>query len=185
MTMPRSRTLGLSLVLALFVVPATGESQRQRVAITLFGARVVLDTMGSPVTVDASPGETFAAAALVLENLGITADVRDSAGGMVGNLKLVRSRRLDRTPLSVFFDCGSTMTGLRADNYRITMPLLVMLDALGADRSTMRIALLASAQDPTGSSNQPVLCGSTGALESRMQKAIVEQIRQLRARSPD
>ena len=179
------RTLCVSLVLALLSAPATSEAQRQRVAVTLFGARVVLDTIGAPVTVDASPGETFAAVALVLENLGIKADVRDSAGGMVGNLELVRSRRLDRTPLSVFFDCGSTMTGLRADNYRITMPLLVMLDPLGADRSRMRIAVLASAQDPTGSSNQPVLCGSTSALESRMHKAVVEQLRELRSRSPE
>lgn len=183
--MTRQRSLCLSLVLALLVVPAAGEAQRRRVAVTLFGAQVVLDTIGSPVTVDAPPGETFAAAALVLENLGIKADVRDSAGGMIGNIRLVRSRRLDRTPLSVFLDCGSTMTGLRADYYRVTMPVLVMLDPIGADRTTLRIAIVASAQDPTGSSNQPVLCGSTGALETRMHKAIVEQIRELRARSPD
>ena len=62
------------------------------------------------------------------------------------------------------------------------MPLLVMLDPLGADRTTMRIALIASAQDPTGSSNQPVLCGTTGALEIRIHKAVVEQVRELRAR---
>lgn len=183
--MTRSRSLWLTLVLALLVVPVASEAQRRRVAITLFGAQVVLDTIGTPVTVDAPPGETFAAAALVFQNLGIKADVRDSAGGLIGNIKLVRSRRLDRTPLSVFLDCGSTMTGLRADNYRITMPVLVMLDPLGADRSTMRIAVVASAQDPTGSSNQPVLCGSTGALETRMHKAIVEQIREVRARSSD
>lgn len=176
------RSLCASLALVLLLLPATGDAQRRRVAVLLFGAEVVLDTVGAPVTVDAPPGETFAAAALVLANLGIKAEVRDSVGGMIGHLKLVRSRRLDRTPLSAYFDCGSTMTGLRADNYRITMPLLVMLDPLGADRTTMRIALIASAQDPTGSSNQPVLCCTTGALEIRIHKAVVEQVRELRAR---
>jgi hypothetical protein len=48
----------------------------------------------------------------------------------------------------------------------------------------MRIALIASGQDPTGSSTQPVFCGSTGALEARLHKAIVEQIPLLRVPTP-
>lgn len=182
--MIRIHSLWVGCLLALLIAPASVEGQRRRVAFPLFGGQVVFDTMGSPVTVDAGPGETFAAVSLVLANVGIKADVRDSAGGMIGNIKLVRSRQFNRTPLSVFFDCGSSMTGLRADYYRLTMPLLVMLDPLGADRTTMRIALVASAQDPTGSSNQPVLCESTGALEARLRKAIVEQIAQLKAARP-
>jgi hypothetical protein len=182
--MIRIHGLWVGCLVALLVVPASVEGQRRRVAFPLFGGQVVLDTMGSLVTVDARPGETFAAVSLVLANVGLKADVRDSAGGMIGNVKLVRSRQFNRTPLSVFFDCGSSMTGLRADYYRVTMPLLVMLDSLGADRTTMRIALVASAQDPTGSSNQPVLCGSTGVLEARLRKAIVDQIQQLKAARP-
>jgi len=179
-----SCSVRMGLLLALLVAPASTEGQRRRVALPLFGAQVVLDTIGSPVTVDARPGETFAAAALVLANFGIEADVRDSVSGLIGNISLVRSRRLGRTPLSVYLSCGSTMTGLRADYYRITMPLLVMLDPLGTDRTTMRIALVASGQDPTGSSSQQVMCGSTGALEARLHKAIVEQIPLMKAPKP-
>jgi hypothetical protein len=123
----RSRRAGL--LLTLLVAPASAEGQRRRVALPMFGSQVVLNTIGSPVAVDGRPGEVFAAASLVLANLGIQTDVCDSVDGMIGNIGLVRSRRLDRTPLSVFLDCGSTMTGLRADYYRLWMPLLVMLDA--------------------------------------------------------
>jgi hypothetical protein len=163
---------------------STAEGQRRRVALPLYGAQVVMDTIGERVEIQAPPGQTFAAAALVLQNFGIEADVRDSVGGLLGNIGLVRTRRLNRTPLSVFLNCGSSMTGLRADYYRVMMPLLIMFDPAGADRTSMRIALVASAQDPTGTSNQPVLCGSTGALETRMRKAIEEQVLVLRGGSP-
>jgi hypothetical protein len=60
------------------------------------------------------------------------------------------------------------------------MPLVVILDPVGSDSTRIRIALIASAQDAAGSSNQAVYCGSTGALETRLQRAIAEQVRELR-----
>lgn len=179
-----TRGFRVGILATLVVIPTTAEAQRRRVALPLFGAQVVMDTLGERVAMNARPGEVFAAAALVLENFGIQADVRDSVGGLIGNIGLTRSRRLNRTPLSVFLNCGSSMTGLRADYYRVTMPLLVMLDPLDSARTNMRIALVASAQDPTGTSNQPVLCGSTGALESRLRKAIDDQILVLKGAKP-
>lgn len=161
---------------------SSAEGQRKRVALPLYGAQVVMDTIGERVEIQAPPRQVFAAAALVLQNFGIETDVRDSVGGLLGNIGLVRTRRLNRTPLSVFLNCGSSMTGLRADYYRVTMPLLIMLDPSGADRTYMRIALVASAQDVTGTSTLPVLCGSTGGLETRLRKAIEEQILALRGR---
>lgn len=177
------RVFGVGLMVAAGL-SSTAEGQRRRVALPLYGAQVVMDTIGERVEIQAPPGQAFAAAALVLQNFGIEADVRDSVGGLLGNIGLVRTRRLNRTPLSVFLNCGSSMTGLRADYYRVMMPLLLMFDPSGADRTSMRIALVASAQDPTGTSNQPVLCGSTGALETRMRKAIEEQILVLRGVTP-
>lgn len=168
-----------AVLLSVFVAPDDVEGQRRRVALPLFGAQVVLDTIGTQTTIPFSKGKVFAAAALVLNNMGIETDVADSVGGMIGSIGLVKSRRLGRTPLSVYLSCGSSMTGLRADYYRITMPLLLLLDPLGADSTRVRIALVASAQDPTGTSNQAVLCGSTGALESQLRTAIEKQIREL------
>ena len=181
--MPGIRTLALGLLIGAGLA-STAEGQRRRVALPLYGAQVVMDTIGERVEIHAPPGRVFAATALVLQNFGIEADVRDSVGGLLGNIGLVRSRRLNRTPLSAFLNCGSSMTGLRADYYRVTMPLLIMFDPSGADRTYMRIALVASAQDPTGTSNQPVLCGSTGGLETRLRKAIEEQILVLRGGNP-
>lgn len=168
-----------AVLVSLIVVPGEAEAQRRRVALPLFGAQVVMDTIGPQSTIAGSKGKVFMAAALVLNNFGIETDVADSVGGMIGSIGMVKSRRLGRTPLSVYLSCGSSMTGLRADYYRITMPLLLILDPQGADSTRLRIALVASAQDPTGTSNQPVLCGSTGALESQLRTAIEKQIREL------
>lgn len=168
-----------AVLLSLIVVPGEAEAQRRRVALPLFGAQVVLDTIGPQYSIPAPKGKVFIASAMVLSNFGIETDVSDSVGGMIGSIGMVKSRRLGRTPLSVYLSCGSSMTGLRADYYRVTMPLLLILDPQGADSTRLRIALVASAQDPTGTSNQPVLCGSTGALENQLRNAIEKQIGEL------
>lgn len=180
-----SRIGVVAAALGLMLVAEPADAQRRRLAVQLFDAQVVLDTVGVPVTIDASPGEAYAASLLVLRHYGIEPTIRDSIGGQLGDLTMVRMSRLNRVPLSQFFNCGSTMTGLRADSYRLTMPLVVMLDPVEAKSTRIRIALIASAQDAAGSSNQPVFCGSTGALESRLQKAIEEQVREMQKRGTD
>jgi hypothetical protein len=115
----------------------------------------------------------------VLQNKRIPIDVSDSATGFLGAAKLVRTRNLSGTALSRYLECGSSMTGLRADTHRVQMPLLLLLDPAPNGRTSLRIALVASAQDNSGTSNTPVQCGSTGALENELRRAINEQLKHL------
>jgi hypothetical protein len=106
-------------------------------------------------------------------------DVRDSILGMVAAARFVKSRNLNGTPLSKYVSCGSGMTGLFADNYRVQMPVAVFVDASPKGGSLLRVAVIASAQDPSGTSNNAVTCGSTGVLEGDLRKAIQSQLMQL------
>ncbi|MGQ0649744.1 MAG: hypothetical protein ACT4P7_19500 [Gemmatimonadaceae bacterium] len=155
------------------------QRSRMRVALPGFGAQIVMDTVGEMIDVDAPPSKVFRAATLVFRNLKIPVDVSDSTAGFLGAAKLTRTRNLAGSALSRYLECGSGMTGPRADSHRVMMPLLVFIDPAPNERSRMRIAMVASAQDNSGTSNSPVQCGSTGALEGQLRKAIGDQVRQL------
>lgn len=158
---------------------AAAQRTRLRVALPAFGAQVVMDTLGELRDVGAPPGKVFRAATMVLQNLKIPIDVSDSAGGLVGAAKLTRSRNLSGSALSRYLECGSNLTGPRADSHRIQMPLLILIDAGPNGTTKLRIALVGSAQDNSGVSNTPVMCGSTGALEGQIRKAIEGQLTQM------
>jgi hypothetical protein len=175
-----ARLLVVGLALVAITVPALAQPRsRMRVALPAFGAQVVMDTLGEIQEVAAPPMKVFAAASMVLNNLRIPIDVSDSTIGLLGAAKLTRSRNLAGRALSRYLECGSGMTGPRADTHRVQMPLLFMLDP-GADGGTrLRIALVGSAMDNAGTSTQPVACASTGILEGELRKAIKAQIAEL------
>ena len=175
------RLLVAALALVAIAVPAQAQPRsRMRIALPAFGAQVVMDTIGEVQEVPSPPMTVFRAASMVLNNLRISIDVSDSLIGLVGAAKLTRSRNLGGRALSRYLECGSSMTGPRADSHRIQMPLLMMLDP-GKDGGTnLRIALVGSAMDNAGTSTQPVACASTGILEGELRKAIRAQILELK-----
>lgn len=170
---------GIALLFLCVALPVGAQRPRSRIALPLFGAQVVMDTIGEALEVGAPPGKVYRAANMVLRNYKIEPDVEDSVGGVVGAAKLSRSRNLAGSNLSRFLECGSSITGPRADTHRVTMPLLLLIDPAGDGKSKLRVALVASAQDRSGVSNSPVLCGSTGALEGMLRTAIDKQLREL------
>jgi hypothetical protein len=173
------KTRRLIAIAGAIVLPgAAGTVGAQRAIVSLPGIHGVIhmDTLGQADVVDAPAYRVYHAAVLAFEGMKIPLQVRDSARGLVGNLELVQTRRVAGTNLSTFLSCGSTITGLRADSYRLTMPLLVMLDPLAQNRTQVRVALIASARDMQGSSTEPVPCNSTGVLERRIRTSIDQHL---------
>jgi hypothetical protein len=176
-----ARLLAAGLAILMIASPAASQARsRMRIALPAFGAQVVMDTIGEVQEVAAPPMKVFIAASLVLNNLRIPIDVSDSLTGLVGAAKLTRSRNLGGRALSRYLECGSGMTGPRADTHRVQMPLLIMLDPGSGGNTRVRIALVGSAQDNAGTSTQPVACASTGVFEGELRKAIKAQIEELR-----
>lgn len=162
---------------ACFLLPlVSAEAQRAIVTIAGISGPIRMDTVGQYVDVNATHARVFHAAVLALEGLRIPLEARDSVAGNIGNLRFTQSRRLGGTNLGQYFNCGNTMTGARADSYRLTMPLLVMLDRLPENRTRLRVAVVASARDMSGPSTEPVACHTTGLLEGRILRAIEQHL---------
>lgn len=67
------------------------------------------------------------------------------------------------------------MTGPNADSYRVSAALLTILDPLPGNKTRLRVAFAAGAREVIGTSNDPVMCGSSGIFEARL----VERIKTL------
>jgi hypothetical protein len=152
--------LGAALLVA---TPAAAQTL-PRVWLPGYRDPVAFDTLGNRQVVQAAPGAVYGAAAAVLEKAGIDITYRDSLRGVVGNPAVEKRRRIAKSPLSRFLNCGNGFSGPNADSWGVTMAVLV--SARASDGGTaLRVGVAAGARDLSGPSKDPVTCGSTGALE--------------------
>lgn len=163
----------LAAALVLHSTALWGQPYRARVRLPTHSQVIALDTLAIRTELAAPAAEVFAVTAAVLElELKIDLKTRDSTAGLVGNLELVKMRTLGRSPLSRYVSCGSGMTGLNADNYRIFLAVLAFVDPLPGNKTRLGVAVTAGAQDVQGNAKQPVACGSTGALEGHVRRTV-------------
>ena len=119
----------------------------------------------------------MAALLAAYEALGIPATIADSAAGRVGNLRFMVRRRLGGTPLSRFVSCGTSLTGPRADTDRVQLRVVSTLRHVAGEWTRVTTTVAAQATDVSGTSADPQLCASTGALE----RAVNQRARTLAA----
>jgi hypothetical protein len=143
-----------------------GQPSQVRLGIIGHQGPVAIDSLATVVTIDAPRAQTFHAVAQVLAELKVPIDSRDSTRGIVGVLSVPKMRTFSVGPISRYLNCGSGLTGLNADNWRVYVTALAFVDAASAERTTLRLAMVGGAQDVAGSSTDPVACGSTGAFET-------------------
>lgn len=162
-------------VLLLLSARAVVAQQPPRVRIGIIGhpGPVSVDSLATAVTIAAPRGVIFHALSQVLTELKVPVDTRDSTGGIIGVMSVPRMRTFGTGRISQFLNCGSGITGLNADNWRVYVTALVFVEAADATTTTMRLAVIGGAQDVAGSSTEPVACGSTGVFES----LVVERVK--------
>lgn len=170
----RCRVCAASVALASIAASSlSAQSYRARVWLPAYPAVIALDTLAIRSEFPAPRLEAFKLTAAVMETeLKIELKVRDSTAGVVGNMELVKMRKLNRTPLSRYVSCGQGMTGANADNYRVYLALIAFVDTVPDKGTRLGVALAAAAQDLQGSSKPPVKCGSTGALEGHIRRQV-------------
>lgn len=166
--------LGAALLAAAWAAPAAAQSL-PRVWLPGYRDPVAFDTLGGRYAVLAPPGAVYGAAVAVLERAGIPITYRDSLRGIVGSPSIENKRRIAKSPLSRFLNCGNGFSGPNADSWGVTMALLVSARAAD-DGTALRIGVAAGARDLSGPSKDPVTCGSTGALEELLAKEIQLQL---------
>lgn len=103
----------------------------------------------------------------------------DRPAGRIGDTSMVLMRRWNSTPLSAYLSCGSTMTGLRADDERIHAIFLAQLSRLRAD--TVAIAVhFSGVSTPIASGNGGSMgqCTSTGRAEEELLDDVLRRVGQ-------
>jgi len=147
----------------------SAQTPRPLVKFPAYRADIAMDTMVFSRTVLEAPmGEVFAAVRAVYTQLKIPREIADSTNGLLGTLRLRSTYTVAGERLSVYFNCGMGMTGANADSWRLSIALVTFLQPAGEGKTRLGTGAAAQAQDMGGASKDPLPCGSTGLLETRV-----------------
>jgi hypothetical protein len=128
------------------------------------------------VVILASPDSVLSALRAAYADIGVEVKYYDPATREIGNLEFVRMRKMAGEPLTTFVNCGSTVTGLAADSYRITMLLVSTVKPEGSS-SRVETRFQSRAEDPAhGTSAGANGCQSLGTLEQRLHTALRDKL---------
>ncbi|MFP5355205.1 MAG: hypothetical protein ACLGIK_08650 [Gemmatimonadota bacterium] len=168
----------LVAALALFVAaaPVSGQNARVRVGIIGHPGPVTVDSLAALFELKAPRAQVFHAVAQAMAELKVPIDMRDSVRGMVGVTSVGLMRRFANAPISRYLNCGSGITGLNADNWRVFITAFAFVDAKDAETTELRLAMVGGARDVAGSSTDPVACGSTGSFENLLAERVKRRL---------
>jgi hypothetical protein len=124
--------------------------------------------------VDGSLTEVWAILPAVFEQLGIEATRVDSGEGVIGNPSF-RTRRIEGRRLSEYLDCGRAFGREYADQYSVTLGVLVQVLPTQRGGTVVRTVLDAYARDP-GQGGNSVHCITWGSLERRIGELVAERL---------
>ena len=123
-----------------------------------------------------APSRVFDALKPVYEELGIPVALNDPSTGRFGNPDFFKSRKLGNEPISSYLNCGSTIMGPAADNYRVYMSLVSMVRPDGHGETDLETAFTGHAKNMEGTTSDFVACGTTGLLEDLIKKRLMAKL---------
>jgi hypothetical protein len=110
----------------------------------------------------------------IFEQLEIETTTVDPSQGLMGNAGY-RARRVEGRRLSTYLDCGRSFGREYADQYAVTLTVLVQLVTAADGSTVVRTTLDGYARDPSTSSSS-VHCITWGSLERRIGDLVIERI---------
>lgn len=125
-------------------------------------------------TVNGTIQEVWAVLPDVFAQLEIETTRVDSREGVMGNPGY-RARRVEGQRLSRFLDCGRSFGREYADQYSVTLGVLVHLVPASDGGTVVRTVLDAYARDP-GTGGNSVHCITWGSLERRIGELVAERL---------
>jgi hypothetical protein len=128
-------------------------------------------------TIAAPIDKVWPALVLAYAQMGIDPSVADRGLGRYGNGNFTAPRRINGRSLGEFFNCGSGLTGPYIENGRLTANVVTTL-LPGSDAGTTLASTYASGtlRRNDGTSTDPIVCASTGALEEALRLAIERRV---------
>ena len=128
-------------------------------------------------TVAGSVDDVFTALPAVYDSLGIPLTDRDAATHIVGNSGFNTRRRLGKTPLGRYFDCGSTQGAPSVDSYDIHLSVLSKVQP-GSSAGLSTITTIVEVMGrPAAFSGEYVKCSTNGVLEQRIVDGVKARLR--------
>jgi hypothetical protein len=129
------------------------------------------------VTLKAPIDRVWPALVLAYADMGIDPSVADRGEGRYGNGSFLAPRRINGRPLGEFFNCGSGLTGPYIDNGRLTANVVTTIQP-GTEPGTTAGSTYASGtlRRNDGTSTDPIVCSSTGALEEALRRGIERRL---------
>jgi hypothetical protein len=135
-------------------------------AMMVSGASAVANSVRTELPADSALARLRAA----YEMASIPVTVFDSASGRVGNARLLVRRALNRESLSMFVDCGHSMTKVNADQDQLTLSVVSTVRVVPGG-TVVETLLTGSATDRTSGNVTDMLpCSTRGVLETRLHR---------------
>jgi len=123
-------------------------------------------------TIDVPPGRALAVIKSVYDELGIPSAAVDAASGTITAPSFFKTRKLGNANLSMYFNCGDSLDGNIADNYRLYRTVVSAVRSDGKGGTEIETAVTGVAANMGGASSGKIPCGSTGRLEERIQNGV-------------
>jgi hypothetical protein len=166
----------LLLTLAWAVSTLAAQQSRARIGLPGYKDLFSIEDVSMPFELRAPAGKSFAAVKAAFADLKVPVTVDDSAGLIVGNMRLTARFTFGDYRLSKLFDCGMSSLGQNADRFRLTFVFLALLDSTDATHTKLRVGLIAGGVPVDGPSRDAVTCGSTGMMEAKLVELATKRI---------
>jgi len=128
------------------------------------------------VPIPVAPSRAFVAVKAVYNELGVPLAMDEPATGRIGNTNFFRTRKFANEAISTYLNCGNSITGSAADNYRVYISLVSVVRPDGQGASELETAFTAQAQNMEGTAGDRIACGTTGRLEERIRKGVLQKV---------
>ncbi|MCC6317553.1 MAG: hypothetical protein IT361_07670 [Gemmatimonadaceae bacterium] len=162
---------GTCLTLA---APVEGQGPNIRVQVPGIPGVVLLDSIAERKRVIGNTEAILKAIDSAYAFFQLPVEAIDPAVGRLPNRRVTLSRRMGKTPLSRFLDCGRGFSGNYADMYRVTISTAAWLSPPRGDTTEVNIAIIGGALDPAGTGDGYVLCTSRGYFEADFARKVTE-----------
>ena len=120
--------------------------------------------------------------ALVLSyaDFGIEPSVADRGLGRYGNNNFIAPKRINGRPIGDFFHCGSGLTGPYIDSGRLTANIVTIIQPAPEGTTSAITYASGTLRRNEGTSTEPMVCSSTGALEEQIRINIERRLAGMR-----
>jgi hypothetical protein len=129
------------------------------------------------VSFSAPVERVWPALVLAYADAGIEPSVADRAEGRYGNPNFPAKKRMAGRQLSEFFNCGSGLTGPYIDQGRMTATVVTTIQATPEGTTSAVTYASGSLRRNEGTSSDPMVCASTGALEEFLRQRIEARLK--------